>query len=104
MTELMIIAWTGSEGSKGWPTSDCGKISRPCPETAGHHVEPDSFRRLVLDPRSGELLRKGSRVKLQNQPLQVLLTLLERPGDVVSRRSSGSGSGRPTPSSTSIVG
>ena len=39
------------------------------------------FGDFALDPRSGELLRRGSRVKLQNQPLQVLVTLLERPGD-----------------------
>ena len=43
------------------------------------------FGEFALDPRSGELRRRGSRVKLQNQPLQVLLSLLEHPGDVVSR-------------------
>jgi TolB-like protein/Flp pilus assembly protein TadD len=43
------------------------------------------FGEFALDPLSGELRRKGSRVKLQNQPLQVLLSLLEHPGDVVTR-------------------
>lgn len=43
------------------------------------------FGDFVLDPRSGELLRRGARVKLQNQPLQVLLLLLERPGDLITR-------------------
>jgi TolB-like protein/Tfp pilus assembly protein PilF len=43
------------------------------------------FGEFTLDPRSGELLRRGSRVKLQNQPLQVLMLLLERPDTLVTR-------------------
>ena len=39
-----------------------------------------------VDTRSGELRRQGSRVKLQDQPFQVLVLLLERPGDVVTRK------------------
>jgi len=38
-----------------------------------------------VDPRTGELRSKGSRVKLQDQPLQILLALLEKPGEVVTR-------------------
>ena len=38
-----------------------------------------------VDPRSGELRNKGSRVKLQDQPLQILLAVLEKPGEVVTR-------------------
>ena len=38
-----------------------------------------------VDPRSGELRSKGSRVKLQDQPLQVLLAVLEKSGEVVTR-------------------
>jgi TolB-like protein/DNA-binding winged helix-turn-helix (wHTH) protein/Tfp pilus assembly protein PilF len=38
-----------------------------------------------VDPRSGELRSKGSRVKLQDQPLQILLAVLEKPGEVVTR-------------------
>src|SRR5690348_3798881 len=38
-----------------------------------------------VDLRAGELRRNGSRVKLQDQPLQILTLLLERPGEVVSR-------------------
>jgi DNA-binding winged helix-turn-helix (wHTH) protein len=37
------------------------------------------------DVRAGELLRDGSKVKLQEQPFQVLIVLLERAGDVVTR-------------------
>src|SRR5260370_23572757 len=43
------------------------------------------FGVLELDPRSGELLREGGKVNLQDQPFQVLMLLLERPGEVVTR-------------------
>jgi TolB-like protein/DNA-binding winged helix-turn-helix (wHTH) protein/Tfp pilus assembly protein PilF len=39
----------------------------------------------VLRTDSGELARAGNVVRLQDQPLQVLLELLERPGAMVSR-------------------
>ncbi len=35
--------------------------------------------------RSGELYKDGHRIKLQEQPFQVLALLLERPGDLVTR-------------------
>ena len=38
-----------------------------------------------LDVRSGELHRAGSRVSLPDQPLVFLTTLLERPGEIVTR-------------------
>jgi DNA-binding winged helix-turn-helix (wHTH) protein/tetratricopeptide (TPR) repeat protein len=38
-----------------------------------------------VDLRSGELYKHGIRLKLQDQPFQVLALLLERPGDVVTR-------------------
>lgn len=38
-----------------------------------------------IDPRSRELRRKGHRVRLQDQPLEILLLLLERRGEVVTR-------------------
>src|SRR5580704_11528425 len=34
---------------------------------------------------TGELLKDGSRVKLQERPFQVLTILLERPGEIVTR-------------------
>jgi len=43
------------------------------------------FGTFEVDTRSGELRRKGARVKLQAQPFQVLTLLLERPGEVVTR-------------------
>src|SRR3954470_9360432 len=38
-----------------------------------------------LDLRSAELLKNDVRIRLQDQPFQVLLALLERPGEVVLR-------------------
>jgi len=38
-----------------------------------------------IDLVSGELRKEGTRVRLQEQPFQVLAMLLERPGDIVTR-------------------
>lgn len=38
-----------------------------------------------VDFRAGELLKNGRRIRLQDQPLQVLAMLLEQPGGVVTR-------------------
>src|SRR5579859_541563 len=38
-----------------------------------------------LDLRAGELRKHGLRVRLQEQPFQVLATLLQHPGEVVTR-------------------
>ncbi len=38
-----------------------------------------------VDLRSGELRKHGLKIKLQEKPLQVLATLLEHPGDVITR-------------------
>lgn len=46
---------------------------------------PIRFGVFQADARSGELRRDGVRVKLQEQPFQVLVLLLERPGEVVTR-------------------
>ena len=43
------------------------------------------FAQFVFDRASDELHRDGSRVRLQDQPTQVLAALLERPGEVVTR-------------------
>ena len=38
-----------------------------------------------VDVRSGELRKNGAKLKLQEQPFQVLAMLLERPGEVMTR-------------------
>jgi TolB-like protein/DNA-binding winged helix-turn-helix (wHTH) protein len=44
-----------------------------------------SFGPYELDVRSGELRKFGTRVRMGEQPFQILLMLLERPGEVVTR-------------------
>ncbi len=44
-----------------------------------------SFAGFEVDPRAGEIRRNGQRIKLQNQPFQVLIALLEKPGELVTR-------------------
>jgi DNA-binding response OmpR family regulator len=46
---------------------------------------PIRFGVFELDLRSGELRKAGVRVSLQEQALQVLTSLVERPGDLVTR-------------------
>jgi DNA-binding winged helix-turn-helix (wHTH) protein len=38
-----------------------------------------------VDLRSGELRKQGFRIRVQEQPLRVLIVLLQRPGEVVAR-------------------
>lgn len=43
------------------------------------------FSDFVVDCRAGELYRGGKKIKVQQQPMQVLLALLEKSGEVVTR-------------------
>jgi TolB-like protein/DNA-binding winged helix-turn-helix (wHTH) protein/Tfp pilus assembly protein PilF len=42
------------------------------------------FDRFEVDVRTGELRRDGTRVKLQDKPFQLLIALLERPGELLT--------------------
>src|SRR5262245_54675848 len=43
------------------------------------------FGAFTVDIRTGELTSAGQRVPLREQPLQLLLALLERPGELITR-------------------
>ncbi|HZP17558.1 MAG TPA: winged helix-turn-helix domain-containing protein, partial [Terriglobales bacterium] len=43
------------------------------------------FGACEVDSRAGELRKNGIKIRIQQQPFQVLMALLERPGGVVSR-------------------
>jgi eukaryotic-like serine/threonine-protein kinase len=43
------------------------------------------FGPFEVDSRSGEIYKHGIRLKLQDQPFQILVLLMERPGEVVTR-------------------
>ncbi len=51
----------------------------------GESTERIRFGDFELDPRAGELLRGKVRIRLQEQPLQILLMLLDKPGELVTR-------------------
>jgi Tol biopolymer transport system component/DNA-binding winged helix-turn-helix (wHTH) protein len=54
---------------------------------AGPSINPSvvRFGLFELDLRAGELRKSGVKIKLQDQPLQVLTMLLESPGQIVTR-------------------
>ncbi len=43
------------------------------------------FGAFEVDLRAGELRKQGMKIKIQEQPLQILAMLLQRPGEVVTR-------------------
>ena len=38
-----------------------------------------------LDPKAGELRKNGMKIRLQGQPIDILVMLLQRPGETVTR-------------------
>src|SRR5215471_652695 len=54
-------------------------------DTSGNTSRVVRFGVFELDLRAGELRKHGLKVKLQDQPFQVLVMLLEHAGDVVTR-------------------
>ena len=55
-------------------------MGAPCKTT-----DPIRFGPFELDLKSGELRKLGVRIKLQDQPFQILQFLLEHPGEVITR-------------------
>src|SRR5215469_80239 len=55
-------------------------MSTPSPRRAIHR-----FAAYELDTRTRELRKNGLRIRCQEQPLQVLVALLERPGELLTR-------------------
>ena len=41
-----------------------------------------------LDPRAGELHKKGMKIRLQGQPVEILVMLLEGAGEIITREES----------------
>src|SRR6185369_9641745 len=61
-------------------------FTSPC-TLAGMAAAPPKFRFSVFeaDAATGELRKHGMRLRLADQPFSVLVALLERPGELVSR-------------------
>jgi len=54
---------------------------------ADFHAAPGTvrFAAFELDFKASELRKQGTKVKLQEQPFQILQVLLQRPGEIVTR-------------------
>lgn len=52
---------------------------------SAHQHRTHKFGEYVVDCRAGELYRRGKKIKVQLQPMQVLLALLDAPGEIVTR-------------------
>src|SRR6201996_5214449 len=60
--------------------AECGVRVETSPKIARYRFGP-----FELDPEKGALSRKGIRVRLQDLPYRLLLMLVERPGEIVTR-------------------
>ncbi len=54
-------------------------------ESRSHLPRAVRFGVFEFDLRSGELHKQGRRIRLEGQPVQVLIKLLERPGELIAR-------------------
>src|SRR5256885_16337392 len=59
--------------------------SRDCRQQPASMTSIFRFADFELDGRSRELRRRGRRLRVQQQPLQILTMLVAAPGDVVTR-------------------
>src|SRR5712675_2605150 len=53
--------------------------------SATEHRRVVRFGVFTFDPRAGELLKQGKKLKIQGQPVEILAMLLEHPGEIISR-------------------
>ena len=68
--------------SQGGTLSPSEHLVMPTPAPASRAVRFGAFE---ADLSSGELRKHGLRIKLQDQPFQILAMLLDRPGEVLTR-------------------
>jgi len=73
-------AFRGPIISEGEPQEDSSPERGPL--SSGRYISFGPFR---VDQRRQELSRDGARIKLQGKVYQALLTLLERPGEIITR-------------------
>lgn len=68
------------------PAANLVPVTNPAAD--GHAPPITKLRRFgafELDVRAGELHKDGFKIKLQGQPIEVLIALLEHPGEIVTR-------------------
>ena len=54
-------------------------------KTVASHPRVTQFGVFELDPRAGELRKKGMKIRLQGQPVEILAMLLQHPGETITR-------------------
>src|SRR5450759_4851573 len=81
--ELHRVHYRQNEGYEGGYS--VGIIYLVCFRASMSDPPPVRFGAFELDLRTGELRKHGIRLKLQDQPFQVLQALVERPGELVTR-------------------
>ena len=71
-----------------FPVIRFGLVSAPAARTMSSSAPKGvryRFGPFELEPAKGRLSRSGSQVKLQDLPLRLLVLLVERPGEIVTR-------------------
>lgn len=82
---------THADNFRATLSGQVGSLSQEFPSSGGMGVRTPAaskryrFGLFQADPASGELLRQGERVRLQDLPFRMLILLLEKSGEVVSR-------------------
>jgi DNA-binding winged helix-turn-helix (wHTH) protein len=66
-------------------------------ESHSHTPRVVRFGVFEFDLRSGELHKQGRKIRLEGQPVQVLIKLLERPGELIAREELQRSFGLPIP-------
>ena len=74
------VAYSNAIIPRGEPQRDSSPERGPL--FSGRYISFGPFR---IDQRRQELSRDGTRIKLQGKVYQALLTLLERPGEIITR-------------------
>ena len=70
----------------GVPGRSIFRVTRSLPmEEVANSARIVRFGAFEVDLRAGELRKNGLKIKLQEQPFQVLAMLLRHPGEVVTR-------------------
>src|SRR5262249_16051273 len=82
-----MVCWSFSPA--GWCAGKGDRLASHCHCSTMQPARgvPDRrrFGIFEVDLRTGELRKRGVRIRLQEQPFQVLAALLARPGELVTR-------------------
>jgi DNA-binding response OmpR family regulator len=81
---ITLIFGQGATGVKSADHIQCARLSR-APMHTPAAARAICFGPFQLDPRTRELRKRGIRLRAPEQSIRILLALLDRAGDVVTR-------------------